>query len=107
VCAILTGCTTYQPTSPEDARRIAATIRPGDIVTCTLRNGVSRSVKVAAFESGWLIGEPNSVFVGDAVRIEIRSRAVDKIDQYVPLLVLAGATGYLAAHPPVLLPGTN
>ncbi|MBI5692245.1 MAG: hypothetical protein HZC55_19350 [Verrucomicrobia bacterium] len=105
--ALLAGCTTYQPTSPAEAQRIIAQIRPGDTVTVTLRSGITRNVKVTAIESGWLVGEPNAVFLGDAVRIEIRSREIERMEACLPGLVLVGAAAYLCTHPPIGLPRTN
>ncbi len=102
--AIFTGCITVRPASREEALQLASLVTVGDEVTCEMRNGFSRTFRVTANKSGWLIGKTDSAFAGDITRIEIRRQSYDRAGWIAAGLVLGGAAAYLVAHPPVFLP---
>lgn len=70
------GCTTVQPNRSASAAGATAPFTVGDVVTCNMRIGASRSFTIVAIESGWLIGltetgDIQRVFVKDAESIRI------------------------------------
>jgi hypothetical protein len=78
-----TGCTTVQPNRSASAAAATAPFSVGDVVTCNMRIGASRSFTIVAIDSGWLVGltetgDIQRVFVKDTESIRIwRHRAGD------------------------------
>lgn len=71
-----TGCTTVQPDRSASATGATIPFSVGDVVTCNMRIGASRSFTIVAIDSGWLIGltetgDIQRVFVKDAESIRI------------------------------------
>ncbi len=104
VTSFLAGCVTLRPASRDEALRYAELVNIGDVVACEMRAGVSRTFRVDAVQSGWLIGESDSVYLGDVVRLEIRRGSVERAAPLVAGVAWVAAVGYLVAHPPVFLP---
>lgn len=99
-----TGCTTVQPNRSASAAGATAPFTVGDVVTCNMRIGASRSFTIVAIESGWLIGRTETgdiqrVFVKDTESIRIwRHRAGDSALQIASTLTGVAAISALGAR---------
>jgi hypothetical protein len=93
---LLSGCATYRPANTEEAARLAASIKIGDVITCETRHGPSRSFTVKAIEGGWLIGESSEhVYVDDVTQVKIWRHALgDSALRIASTVATLGALGY-------------
>ena len=93
------GCATYRPANKEEAARLAASIKVGDVITCETRYGPSRSFTVQAIESGWLIGESSEhVYLDDVTQVKVWRHALgDSALRVAGTVATLGALGY-ATH---------
>jgi hypothetical protein len=104
VAAALGGCATVGSASREESLQAASRVVVGDSVTCTLRSGISRTFRVTEVRAGWLIGETDSVYSGDLVRLEVRGQAGNRVLCVIGGLAAGYAVGYMIAHPLASLP---
>jgi len=91
---LLAACTTSQPVTSADLPRLGALVEVNDTVTCTLRDGSTKTIKVSAVEPDALVGENHQrIALADITQAEITRTDVTKS----VLLGLAVAAGVAAA----------
>jgi len=94
-CTLLTACATYRPASQEEAAALASSIKAGDVITCEMRLGPSKSFKVEAIRDGWLFGDSaEHVFLQDVTRIKVWRHALgDAVLRGAASVATLGALG--------------
>jgi hypothetical protein len=79
-CGLVSGCTTVQSIPSARLADPTASVRVGDIATCTLHDGTQTTFKVKAIEPTALVGETQRVLIADigtlhVERLDLRKTA--------------------------------
>lgn len=92
-CVLAGGCTTTRVVPQPGTAQLAALVKPGDQVDCTLRDGTKWKFKVVRVEPTALVGPSQHVAVEDLTQLKIKRFSAGKT-----LLLVAGlvAMGFAA-----------
>lgn len=89
----LVGCTSMHQVPRSDFAQIAAKLKPGDHVRCTLHTGEEIAFMIVQVDSAMLVGKRHRVALTDIARLEVKKFSAGKT---VWLLIGIAAAGLMA-----------
>lgn len=87
--AMFNACTTVQKVPVANVNQISQSVRVGDSVKCTLRDGTQTSFKVVAVEPDALVGPQIRIPMHDIVSLEVDKFSLGKTSLATTVLVVA------------------